>query len=133
MWDILQRDQLWQDLPEQVRLDLEKEENQQTKQDVWSGVGWLRDALNTARSAAGPDTTRKQQRLAAEHLGTLFREAEREPQRAGRYKTLVENVLNPIVSQAPQSGIFGHQRALASVPGSSFVRRGFGIRNPAFT
>jgi hypothetical protein len=101
-------------------------------QDVMSGLGWLREAMNIARGGVKGKSTRAQQKLAGEHLATLFREAEKEPGRAGRYTTMFENLVNPVLARAPQSGIFGFSRAL-SQPAGEFRRKNIAFRNPTFT
>lgn len=96
-----------------------------------SGVGWLQEALRTAMGGT-KGTTRAKQQLAGGHLATLMREAGQEPGRGGMYKTLFENLMNPIRQRAPASGLFGSGRALSN-PAGSFRRKGVAFRNVGLT
>jgi hypothetical protein len=151
VWNKLAYDRLWQNLPENIRTDLAgtttttaeaaytdaqkkalTEANKAAGQDIQAGLGWLREAVNVARGATKGSSTRAQQKLAGEHLATLFREAEREPKRAGLYTTLFQNMVNPVLREAPESGIFGFTRSLKPPPGD-FRRKGISSRNVKFT
>jgi hypothetical protein len=151
IWDQLARGRLREGMPESVRSDLLggtsqaeagwgeaqkkalSEANIAAGQDAYAGLNWLREAINTARGATtAGGATRAQQRLAGEHLATLFREAEQEPGRAGRYTTLMQNMVNPVLRRAPESGLFGFARAATGPPGD-FRRKGLSYRNVGFT
>ncbi len=98
-----------------------------------AGINWLREAINTARGAMRGESTRAQQQLAGAHLATLFREAEQNPTKAGKYSTLFENIVNPVMFRTPQSGIFGYTRSVVPPPGGDFMRKGIAFRNPSYT
>lgn len=83
--------------------------------DAQSGLEWLTEAMKTAQTAA-PGSTRNQQALAKGHLATLYKEAGQEPARGGMYRTLFENLVNPVVRTAPISGMFGTMRSTVPAP-----------------
>lgn len=102
---------------------------QPAQQDIRASLNWLTEALRTA--GTGAQGSRAQQNLAKAHLATLYREAEQEPERAGRYKTLFENLTNPVTTRAPLSGMFGSMRT--TIPQPEFKRKGVAFRNPLLT
>lgn len=124
-WNTLQKN-----LPLNIQTDLSKPENAKALDDILAGTRWLQEALRTASGAVGG--IRSQQALAGSHLTTLMREAEQEPLRAGLYTTLFENLMNPILPEAPLSGLFGASRAL-KLPSGQYRRGNVAFRNPAFT
>lgn len=109
-----------------------KEQGVQASTTYKAAMKWLEEALNTAKGGVGG--TRAQQLLAAQHLDTLFREADKDLQTGGyknldTYRTLVENLVNPVVDRAPLSGLFGVVRAY--IPRKDEYRRsGYAWRNP---
>lgn len=117
-------------LPGEVQEDLQLQENNEQRMNLQSGLRWMTEALNTGASAAGPvdETTRSQRRQASQHLETLMNEAAQEPERGGRYSTLVENILNPVVDRNSLSGALGNRRALRLQSGD-FRRGGISYRN----
>lgn len=104
-----------QSLPSSVTKDLAKSENLAASQDIDASARWLNEYLKTAQLAAGVGRaapTRSTLGYVREHLGTLTREAQDEPLKAGRFLTLAENLVNPVVGRAPQTGLFGTARAV---------------------
>lgn len=83
--------------------------------DAQAGLGWLIEALKTAQTAA-PGATRNAQALAKAHLATMYKEAGLEPGKGGKFRTLFENIVNPVVRRAPLSGMFGTMRSTIPSP-----------------
>lgn len=93
-----------------------------------AGTTWMREYLRSA--AEGLGGTRAEQKFANERMATLEREAESNPEGLGQYRTLAENIVNP-VRQRNLSGIIGNRRSLT--PGQDFMRKGFTQRNLSMT
>jgi hypothetical protein len=118
-------------LPASVKTDFGKDENMLASKDTDASLRWLNEYLKTAGLAAGVGKgapTRSTQQYVREHLGTLTKEAADSPSKAGKFLTLAENLINPVLARTPQSGIFGINRAASAPFGSR--RMGEGFRNP---
>ena len=112
-----------------------KEEGIQAATNIKAALKWLEEALTTVKGGVGEDKTRADQLLAAQHLDTLYREADEDMATGGfknlsSYRTLVENLANPVIRRAPVSGLFGVMRGY--IPRKDEYRRGgWAWRNPA--
>jgi hypothetical protein len=121
---------IWNTIPGTTSTSL-VEPGKAAGQDLQAGINWLTEALRTAQTGAGVGATRAEQNLSKAHLATLYREAEQEPQRAGKYKTMFENLVNPVATRAPLSGFLGTMRT--TQPRPEFQRMGVAYRNPGLT
>lgn len=119
-------------LPTSIQTAITQPANQNALQDMQAGTQWMNEFLKTAALGGGfgkHSATRANQKYARQHLNTLNQEAQSAPQSAGKFATLAENILNPVLNKAPGSGILGLNRA-AQFPVGTDYRRGESFRNP---
>lgn len=122
-------------LPSEIGKEFGEKSNQAARQEALASGKWLNEYLKTASLAAGTGRkapTRSQQGYAREHLATLTREAQDMPSKS-KYLTLAENLVNPVLGRAPQTGILGRARVTAETPGGDYRRAGVAFRNPFAT
>jgi hypothetical protein len=101
------------------------------KDKYYSGLNWMNEAFQTADLALGADVagqgpTRATKGYVAGHLDKLNKEHDTSFGAAAPYKTLVEDILNPITSDARHSSIFGHARTLSPKKTKKYGIAGYG-------
>jgi hypothetical protein len=119
--------------PEIIR---ELNETPEARAQSMGDIRFLGEALSTAREGlpkvgASSGASRAQQQFAQQHLKTLMDEAMQN--RDTGFAAFLENLTNPVLRQAPLSGIFGVNRAQSLPGGSDYRRGGVAFRNPGLT